>query len=318
MSAGGRRSPRLPGGGRLVGRSVFLSASVPHPDRSQRYRAVVGLGGGGASGARPRAEGDTRAPTDAQVEIEHAVVSLARAVFAEGGRLVFGGHPSLAPLVAMVAGEYLPPEEAEGSRGRNADVPRMSDMPRDPWRSRGNAPVLVHQLEAYSNAIPDATADMVRLGQAQIRWHGVEPHERDVAWDPKSPAYPESLRRMRAEMLRDPSVIAMVCIGGMEGVEEEARMFLEFHRDRPLFVVARTGGAAAVLADEQSARVRLLQERLGTGTSPEIRIIDDEVVGDLRLRLRRDDNEWEDAPLRYLPYPLIMQTIVRDLVERDQ
>src|SRR5262249_59078396 len=53
---------------------IFLSASVPIRE-------------GWAEDAQP-------------AEIEEAIVSIARAVFARNGRLLFGGHPSVSPLVA--------------------------------------------------------------------------------------------------------------------------------------------------------------------------------------------------------------------------
>jgi hypothetical protein len=75
---------------RLRGKSILLSASIPAPERTDQYRSVP-LG---------------------SFEIDQAVISLARAVFSEGGQLVLGGHPSISPLIAMVAGEYREPQYA--------------------------------------------------------------------------------------------------------------------------------------------------------------------------------------------------------------
>src|SRR5439155_26427918 len=68
----------------LAGKTVFLSASTPtrQPDLF---------------------------PPAAEDEIEESVRSLARAVFAEGGHLVLGAHPSISPLIVDVATEYFPP-----------------------------------------------------------------------------------------------------------------------------------------------------------------------------------------------------------------
>jgi hypothetical protein len=78
--------------GRLRDRCLFMSANVPEIERSESY---------------PRVE-------DAHLKIDEAIISLARAVFFEGGRLVFSDHPSNTPLVAMIAGEYREPRFAEG------------------------------------------------------------------------------------------------------------------------------------------------------------------------------------------------------------
>jgi hypothetical protein len=80
-----------PVGTRLRGKAIFLSASVPSPKRNEQYQRIE----------------------DAHFEIEQAVISLARAVFSESGQLVFGGHPAISLLVAMVAGEYREPRYAE-------------------------------------------------------------------------------------------------------------------------------------------------------------------------------------------------------------
>ena len=68
--------------GPLRGRRIFLSASFPGGDRGKRFQ-----------------------PYDAG-EIADAVTALTRAVFTAGGGLVFGGHPTITPLVLFVAGEY--------------------------------------------------------------------------------------------------------------------------------------------------------------------------------------------------------------------
>jgi hypothetical protein len=56
-----------------------------------------------------------------------------------------------------------------------------------------------------------------------------------------------NLRRLREAMLRHPGVEAGVFIGGMGGVEEEYHMMREMRPEAVRFVIASTGGAAAVL-----------------------------------------------------------------------
>ncbi|WP_413988040.1 hypothetical protein ACMDCR_18635 [Labrys okinawensis] len=162
------------------GDTIFLSASVP-------YRT-------------PWAE-NARAS-----EIEEAIVSLARAVFARGGRLVFGGHPSVSPLIAAVAGEYFPP---------------------DP--NRKERPIITFQSRLFEDVLPNETTEMVRFGWSTIEWTPALPGKTDGDTAP-------SLALMRAAMLdvegkaykryklRPP--VAMVAIGGMEGVRDEADAFL--------------------------------------------------------------------------------------------
>ena len=58
--------------GRMRGRAILLSASVPSMERAEIYKRIETI-----------------------EAIEEAVVSMARAVFSEGGTLVFGGHPTI-------------------------------------------------------------------------------------------------------------------------------------------------------------------------------------------------------------------------------
>jgi hypothetical protein len=89
-------------------------------------------------------------------------------------------------------------------------------------------------------------------------------------------------------MLDDSSILAMVCIGGMEGIEEEAMMFREMRPGRPIYVLARTGGASALMAKAAHDI---------SGPTSTVRAIDDEFMSDTRYRLRREDGESIDAPL---------------------
>ncbi len=63
-------------------RAIFLAASFPSGERGARF-----------------------VPHNA-AEIADAVTALARAILVSGGRLVFGGHPTITPLVFSVASEH--------------------------------------------------------------------------------------------------------------------------------------------------------------------------------------------------------------------
>jgi hypothetical protein len=263
--------------GVLRGRSVFLAASVPSPQRAEEFRRLP----------------------DAQREIEQAVVSLARAVFTEGGRLVFGGHPSIAPLIAMVAGEYLPPSElpaVESERGLSGHE-----------RPEIRPPVVIHQLDVYEDFLTSATQHMASVGYAELRWHSASEEERWVEWSPEHPQYPQSLREMRRAIVEDAEVIAMVCVGGMEGVLEEAALFWAARR-RPIYVVASTGGAAELLARGRADSVFRSHDR---AADIPVVAIDEELVRDIRPQLRDAEGRQIDAPLRFAPYPMIMQALVQ-------
>lgn len=260
---------------RLEGLCVFMSASVPSPERADQFRRIP----------------------DAAEQIEQAVVSLTRAVLSEGGRLVFGGHPAISPLVAMVAGEYRKPRYAESKEDR----PRPN--------------VRIYQSDLFRERIPESTLLMFQLGMADLVWTPKNPNESFDDGPAKGPRFRRSLDRMRDMMLRDEQPDAMVAIGGMEGVFDETRLFRDLFPGRPIYALRRTGGASALLSDE-----------IG---SHGLDFVDDRIVSEMLSR--RDDGrpaEREDVAAsgrnlrreavekEVLPYPLIMQTIVEELVER--
>jgi SLOG cluster3 family len=239
---------------RLRGVSVFLSASVPDPRRDQRFNRIA----------------------DAPFHVEQAVVSLARAVFSEDGRLVFGGHPSISPLVAIVAGEYRDPNLTEGGE------------------ERAPAPVVIYQSEAFRESIPHDTELLIQLGLAEEHWIKAVDGEHFVPG--KGSAHeqcPRSLIAMRLAMIEDTDPAAMVCIGGMEGVLLEAEMFRAERENRPVFTLARTGGAASIIANWRGRTVP----------------IDSEITHEFLLHLEGTD-ETRAGAIEIQPYPLIMQTII--------
>jgi hypothetical protein len=203
--------------------TTFLSASVPN---------------------RPEWAGDIK-----PAEIEEAIVCLARAVFARQGRLVFGGHPSISPLIASVAGEYFAVD------------------PRRQFR-----PVIIFQSEFFRGRLPDETWDLHRLGWAEIVWTPIETRG----------GFPDldlSLHTMRRYMLLDPDLAgstiegipweltiarlglatprAMVAIGGMEGVVDESAMFLRYCPQAPVSCFVTTGAAAGRLLGREMSQQTL-------------------------------------------------------------
>jgi|SRR5271166_3721063 len=103
-------------------RSVFLSASFPSGVRGEAFPAS-----------------DPAAVTD-------AVTAIVRAILAANGRLVFGGHPTISPLVLFVAAE-------QASRDR----------------------VDAYQSQWFEGEIPEETRRLEELGFGSIHWTPREP-----------------------------------------------------------------------------------------------------------------------------------------------
>jgi hypothetical protein len=232
------------------------------------------------------------------VEIEEAVVSLARAVFARRGRLLFGGHPSISPLVSAVAGEYYRVDPARQIR-----------------------PVVTFQSEWFRGKLPDETWEMYRMGFSAIEW------------TPKEESQRKSLTVMRECMLgkmptdvRDRNhltpPLAMVVVGGMEGILEEAAIFFRNRRDwniekpPPLYAFEKGGGAARRLVEPTDALERLLglPDLVSTADAAELRAA--RATGELReveKSWRTHYAPFESTNFRFPPYASMVQWLVDGL-----
>lgn len=177
----------------LSGLRVFLSASFPTGDRASNF---------------PPADRD---------DVADAIVAVARSVLANGGSLIFGGHPTVSPLVLMCGLEL---------RGHI---------------NNGAESVQIYQSRVFESRITDATHGIVETGIGTIVWT-----PRVARETPED--CPRSLRLMRERMLAAGPFCGFF-IGGMEGIREE----WDLARSRiPGFVtipLSSTGGAAAGLPE---------------------------------------------------------------------
>jgi hypothetical protein len=168
---------------------VFISASIPDP-------------------ARWRGHFDALAITD-------AVVSVARAVLASGGRLVTAAHPTIAPLLLYVAAEQPPSPEPL---------------------------VVIYQSEVFEAIWPPATH---RFEDQRV---GAVIRTPTVGDEPPDPRYaPRSLALMRQRLLTEEPLIAAIFIGGMNGIPLEHALFKETHPAAPTYALAQPGGEAKAL-----------------------------------------------------------------------
>jgi hypothetical protein len=189
----------------LAGRFVFLSASFPSGDRAERF------------------------PGHGPAEVADATTAIVRGVLTAGGQLVFGGHPTITPLVLLVAGEM---------RGRpNSPSPPAGDP------GAGSEPsIQVFQSDVYRDSVTDETRRLEELGYGRIVWTEAAEGE-----SPRESV--RSLRHMREQMLESCQPIAGFFVGGMEGIHEEYQLALDMlGRDFRAFPVHGAGGAAQELA----------------------------------------------------------------------
>ena len=198
----------------LAGRAVFLSASVPSPERAERYRRIP----------------------EAFARVEQAVLRVASAVFNAGGSLVFGGHPSISPLVGYLCTQYQPPpsEPGESAPLKNREP---STAPR----------VFLWQSQAFRGTWAEPSKRLAGMPGVSVYWTPAADGER---FDPDrlgERQCPVSLEIMRHSMINESKPVAMVAVGGMEGVEEEFSVFRQFRKTAPVYALPTTGGAAEIL-----------------------------------------------------------------------
>src|SRR5882724_6361215 len=154
--------PELIPTSRLHGVSVFLSASVPTPERRDEYERIP----------------------EAPLRIEEAVVCIARAVFIEGGTLVFGAHPSISPLVARVVDHYHLPAPAE-------EIHRKSEREGHDheWK---NPSLVMYQSRVWSNYWAEDSRRLTEHPLTSLRWidaaegESIDPNVKDRSQAPKS------------------------------------------------------------------------------------------------------------------------------------
>jgi SLOG cluster3 family len=197
----------------LNSRAVFLSASFPSRERSARF----------FESADPN-------------EITQALVAACRAILSANGRIVFGGHPSVTPLVMMVAEEYLP--ERLDARKR--------------LRRENQSRVIAYQSEAFRPYLTQATQQLEEWGLGELRW---AQSEQDVPkFSTTGTLIPgsgdRSLEVMRRQMLQETKPLAAIFIGGMEGIRTESELFRALCKNRPLYFIGGPGGAARELAGD--------------------------------------------------------------------
>lgn len=150
------------------------------------------------------------------------------------GPLVFGGHPAITPLVWQAA--------------RSLDVDEN---------------VYIYQSEMYRRLIPKEAAYFRRLV-----WTKAVPkprHNPNDPWDKRA-----SLVEMREQMIISrhidggvlPKFAAAVFIGGMDGVEDEWKLFVSKYPGTPAYPIASTEGAARRLFEEQRFAPSLVGDAL--------------------------------------------------------
>lgn len=246
---------------RFRGRTLFLAAGLPSSQ-------------------------ETEAGFDPVEATEEAVISLARAVFAEGGQIALIEDEVIALLVGMVAGEYLVPEPAETVGG---------EIERPP----AEAPVRVYRPGGTEQ---DGEIDfLARHGYISVR----NPEDAGL-----------SLDSQMSFILADARPDALVCLGGGEETESQCRSFLRLAEGRRAYILGTTGGSASRLAESFSnlKSVRRIDLDVLAQLNEYAPVIH-RILGEPEQEERESGTEPQPV---FFPYPLIMQLLVEELIEPEE
>ena len=161
-------------------KNIFLSASVPLPERDKEYIDTADI-----------------------IAIRDAVVALATVVLPHH-RIVWGGHPSITPLIYYVMTKL------------NLNIQDH---------------VTIYQSKLFEKSFPADNNKFENVILTEI----VE-NDRD-----------KSLLHMRDRMLSEFNFSAAVFIGGMEGIKDEYKMFVEKQPEAFILPIASTGAATKIV-----------------------------------------------------------------------
>jgi hypothetical protein len=215
-------------------------------------------------------------PAEYQFEIEEAVISLARAVLASGGRLALLADDAVSPLVAQVGGEYAEPIRLETSHA--------------PERGPSPVALIVHVNLAKPTA--DVLSLLARSGAVDLLVP--DPEGRRLApWEPGFPLPDEHVRDLWHGLVKFAEPIAVVAVA--EPAIWMAERDLAMGTGVPGFLV-ETATSAQLWAGGAYGEVIDVVRRYAT---PEPGHEEDSHVG--------------ARPWTSTPYPFVMQCLVEDL-----
>jgi hypothetical protein len=162
-------------------KNIFLSASIPLLERDAKYIETADI-----------------------IAIRDAVIALTRVVLPHH-RIIWGGHPSITPLIYYVM---------------------------DKLKINIQEHVRLYQSLWFEDKFPEDN-NMFE----------------NVIYTEKQADIPSSIKHMRQRMFSENQFAAAVFIGGMNGIEDEFKMFNEFHPKALKIPIASTGAASKIVYD---------------------------------------------------------------------
>lgn len=188
-------------------KNIFLSASIPLPDRHPKYYETADI-----------------------IAIRDAIIALV-SISLNKCRIVWGGHPSITPLVYYVIERML-----------------VNNLQREDY----SLLLSVEEKEQIAQKLKTQAQKHVKLYQS-LFFKEIFPEDNDkfenIVFTENAGDIHSSIQLMRERMFSENEFSAAVFIGGMDGIEVEFNMFKEKHPDAVLLPVASTGGATKIVYD---------------------------------------------------------------------
>lgn len=188
-------------------KNIFLSASIPLPDRHPKYYETADI-----------------------IAIRDAVIALASLVLGKH-KIVWGGHPSITPLIYYVIERML-----------------INKLERKDWE----LPLNEEEKKIIENQLKEKIQQHVLLYQSVI-FKDIFPVEnekfKNVVITEDLGDTPSSIEQMRKRMFTENEFAAAVFIGGMDGIEVEYNMFKKLHPNALIIPIASTGAATKIVFD---------------------------------------------------------------------
>ncbi|MCY4216414.1 MAG: hypothetical protein OXC92_05465 [Flavobacteriaceae bacterium] len=162
-------------------KNIFLSASIPLPLRDSKYIETADI-----------------------IAIRDAVIALTRVVLPHN-RVIWGGHPSITPLIYYVMCKL------------NLNIQEHVKLYQSLW---------------FEDEFPEDN-NMFE----------------NIVFTAKQNNISSSIGLMREKMFSENEFVAAVFIGGMDGIEDEYKMFRKYHPDALLLPIASTRAATKIVYD---------------------------------------------------------------------
>ncbi|MBN8706187.1 MAG: hypothetical protein J0L62_09960 [Bacteroidetes bacterium] len=203
-------------------KNIFLSASIPLPERHPKYYETADI-----------------------IAIRDAVIALSSIALTEY-RIIWGGHPSITPLIYYVIERML-----------------ISKLKRDDWEF----PLNEEEKSLIETQLKGKIQQHVLLYQS-LFFKDDFPLENElfqnIVLTENVGDIHSSIQQMRKRMFSENEFSAAVFIGGMDGIEVEYKMFREYHPNALLLPIASTGAATKILYEnifpEELKNERLLKD----------------------------------------------------------